>query len=183
MKKDKMPLEDTWYGHFRCDWTVVTEASEDGNAYGDKWHDPGYTASKYPCFGGGGGNILTHDLSDWVGVNALHLKDFQGEDVSMGIWLTGRKHEIIRNDNFHHLETKGAACNREVCSAPEVDSEIFQDLYLKYKVCGNECDECDYTSSLNTNASNATNVTVAVAATTTVVKYDTVPGGWRKVAA
>ena len=62
----------------RCDWA----RNEDG-----KWAELEYTASNYPCFGGGGGNVLTHDLADWVGHNAMHLKDYQGEDVSMGIWL------------------------------------------------------------------------------------------------
>ena len=88
LQDDKVPLENTWYGHMRCNWERVTNNES-------KWHDDEYTAGRYPCFGGGGGNLLTHGLADWVGVNAPLLKDYQGEDISMGIWLAARFPDII----------------------------------------------------------------------------------------
>ena len=65
LEKDNVPAEATWYGHMRCNW-----AKEEGT--GDKWSDPDYTADNYPCFGGGGGNILTPNPNpnpnpNWMG--------------------------------------------------------------------------------------------------------------------
>lgn len=131
--RDVGSAEATWYGHMRCDWP---RESGDG-----KWGDPGYTASNYPCFGGGGGNVLTHDLSDWVGINALDLQDLQGEDVSMGIWIGARVHKRIVNNNFHALG--GSACDDEVATAPELDIQDIRAMWARLTLCGHECTRCD----------------------------------------
>jgi len=132
LKSDAVPLEETWYGHMRCDWPVNTDG---------KWADQKYTASKYPCFGGGGGNILSHDLSDWIGINAMHLQDYQGEDVSAGIWLAGRVHSRLPNDHFHALGDE--ACDPQMASAPEMSIKDFRAMYDRLTKCGGECNRCD----------------------------------------
>ena len=103
----EVPLEGAWFGHMRCDWGV----NRDG-----KWAEPDYTAGRYPCFGGGGGNVLTSDLAGWVGDNAGVLRDYQGEDVSMGIWLAAVKHRRIVDDHFHVLQEGG--CDPDMASSP-----------------------------------------------------------------
>lgn len=132
LNNDQVPLEETWYGHMRCDWPRNTDG---------KWAEHKYTASNYPCFGGGGGNILTHDLSDWIGINAMHLQDYQGEDVSAGIWLAGRVHTRMPNDHFHALGD--GACDEKMATAPELDEKDFYAMHERLTKCGSECKRCD----------------------------------------
>ena len=87
--------------------------------------------------------MLRHDLSDWVGVNAPLLKDYQGEDISMGIWLAARFPNIIRNDRFHSKISAGEDCDREVATAPEQSYKSLVSVYARRMACGNECSECD----------------------------------------
>jgi hypothetical protein len=54
--EDNVPLEDTWYGHMRCDWPVDKQP-------GGKWADPEYAASNYPCFGGGEAETFSRMIS------------------------------------------------------------------------------------------------------------------------
>jgi len=132
LTNDKVPLEETWYGHMRCDWPRKTDG---------KWADHKYTASNYPCFGGGGGNVLSHDLSDWIGINAMHLQDFQGEDISAGIWLAGRAHTRMENKHFHALED--GACEPQMATSPELGIEDFVAMHARLTKCGGECKRCD----------------------------------------
>ncbi|XP_015750508.1 PREDICTED: UDP-GalNAc:beta-1,3-N-acetylgalactosaminyltransferase 2-like, partial [Acropora digitifera] len=71
--------ESVWWSRFRRDWPVERVG---------KWREPDYTASVYPSFACGAGNVLSADLIKWLALNADHLKSYQGEDVSMGIWLS-----------------------------------------------------------------------------------------------
>jgi hypothetical protein len=43
--------------------------------------------STYPAFACGSGNVVSQDLVQWIAANANALFAYQGEDVSMGIWL------------------------------------------------------------------------------------------------
>lgn len=94
---------------FRSDWPVERVG---------KWRELDFTSPVYPSFACGAGNVLSADLVRWLALNAGHLKpyqvyfyyrlnqswsiikpnffqilnfeqfNFQGEDVSMGIWLS-----------------------------------------------------------------------------------------------
>ena len=56
------------------------------NQFG-KWSEPNYQAVVYPPFACGSAYMLTSDLIGWLSANAESLFRYQGEDVSMGIWL------------------------------------------------------------------------------------------------
>lgn len=47
-----------------------------------------WTLPWYPSFACGSGYILTNDLIKWLAINHDKLYAYQGEDVSMGIWMT-----------------------------------------------------------------------------------------------
>ncbi|RWS28430.1 UDP-GalNAc:beta-1:3-N-acetylgalactosaminyltransferase 2-like protein [Leptotrombidium deliense] len=68
-----------WWGNFRTNWAV--------NLYG-KWAEPDFESPSYPPFACGSGNVLSRDLIDWIVMNKNYLHKFQGEDVSLGIWLS-----------------------------------------------------------------------------------------------
>ena len=73
-----------------------------------------------------------------MGINAPHLKDYQGEDISMGIWLAGRVHKRISNDDFHTL----GDCNPNVATMPEQGIEDIKKMHDQLVKCGNECKSC-----------------------------------------
>lgn len=64
---------------FRKQWPI--------NYYG-KWMENVWTLPWYPSFACGSGYILTNDLIKWLAINHDTLYAYQGEDVSMGIWMT-----------------------------------------------------------------------------------------------
>lgn len=63
---------------FRKNWAV--------NEYG-KWSESNYQAAVYPPFPCGATYILSSYLVNWLSLNSKSLFRYQGEDVSMGIWL------------------------------------------------------------------------------------------------
>lgn len=87
---------------FRKNWQV--------NLFG-KWAESNYQSIVYPPFACGTGYILSSDLVDWLCKNLNSLFRYQGEDVSMGIWLASilpnyehvrdlKKFQIIRSFLF-----------------------------------------------------------------------------------
>ena len=88
---------------FRKKWAV--------NYYG-KWADDAYTSPVYPHFACGSGYILTRDLVQWLNLNGDYLHHYQGEDVSMGIWLSAIVPKMV-----------------------QVSSETFLLLSLQYILC------------------------------------------------
>ena len=72
------PLQKVWWGRFRRDWQV--------ERFG-KWRELLYAGKVYPPFACGVGHILSEDLIIWLAENQQHLHAYQGEDVSLGIWL------------------------------------------------------------------------------------------------
>ncbi|XP_072013131.1 UDP-GalNAc:beta-1,3-N-acetylgalactosaminyltransferase 2-like [Amphiura filiformis] len=69
----------TWWGNFRTSWAVQ---------HNGKWSDLEYPCSGYPSFACGAGSLLTADVVRWIAMNHVYLHSYQGEDVSLGIWLS-----------------------------------------------------------------------------------------------
>ncbi|XP_025104862.1 UDP-GalNAc:beta-1,3-N-acetylgalactosaminyltransferase 2-like [Pomacea canaliculata] len=85
------PLDgNTLWGNFRRDWVVERTG---------KWREPDFPSSVYPTFPCGSGYVVSRNLHTWLADNARHLHSFQGEDVSMGIWLAPLAPRLIQKDN------------------------------------------------------------------------------------
>ena len=82
-----MSQPQVWWGHFRNDWAVERSG---------KWAEPDYTAAVYPSFACGAGNVLSRDLAALIGVNVDSLHSYQGEDVSLGIWLAAAHATLVK---------------------------------------------------------------------------------------
>ena len=67
-----------WIGNFRSYFRV--------NLVG-KWQDHKYKSLTYPPFPCGSGYLVSHGVASWIAHNMGVLKQYQGEDVSLGIWL------------------------------------------------------------------------------------------------
>ncbi|KAH9513901.1 Beta-1,3-N-acetylgalactosaminyltransferase 2 [Bulinus truncatus] len=81
----------TWWGNFRTNWAIEQHG---------KWSELDYGSMIYPRFACGSGNIVSHDVHSWLVQNNRRLKRFQGEDVSMGIWLSGLDVQYIQDDGW-----------------------------------------------------------------------------------
>ena len=53
-----------------------------------KWREFIYSSIFYPDFACGSASIISRGISAWLNKNVNHLLGYQGEDVSMGIWLS-----------------------------------------------------------------------------------------------
>jgi len=85
-----------WFGQFRSEWPV--------ERWG-KWNELDYTGKYYPAFACGSGSLLSADLIAWLASNRDSLHPFQGEDVSLGIWLAAVNPQLVkvctRHGNFY----------------------------------------------------------------------------------
>ncbi|XP_068675603.1 UDP-GalNAc:beta-1,3-N-acetylgalactosaminyltransferase 2-like isoform X2 [Montipora foliosa] len=100
-----------------------------------KWREPDYTAPIYPSFACGAGNVLSADLVKWLALNADHLKSYQGEDVSMGIWLSAVAPALVNDDRW----ACGRECDTEIFTSPENDPEELREMWEDYQRCGDPC--------------------------------------------
>ncbi|XP_058910607.2 UDP-GalNAc:beta-1,3-N-acetylgalactosaminyltransferase 2 isoform X3 [Kogia breviceps] len=67
-----------WWGNFRLNWAVDRTG---------KWQELEYPSPAYPAFACGSGYVISRDIVHWLAGNSGRLKTYQGEDVSMGIWM------------------------------------------------------------------------------------------------
>nr|XP_031527789.1 UDP-GalNAc:beta-1,3-N-acetylgalactosaminyltransferase 2 isoform X6 [Vicugna pacos] len=67
-----------WWGNFRLNWAVDRTG---------KWQELEYPSPVYPAFACGSGYVISKDIVHWLASNSGRLKTYQGEDVSMGIWM------------------------------------------------------------------------------------------------
>ena len=115
-----------WWGNFRHDWFV--------ERFG-KWAETTYRAQEYPAFACGSGNVVSKDISDWISRNSKDLFSYQGEDTSMGIWLSAIGPSYV-DDSRWKCEKM---CESNALVIPELSVD---DIYLMWNnklSCGNPC--------------------------------------------
>ncbi|XP_061194181.1 UDP-GalNAc:beta-1,3-N-acetylgalactosaminyltransferase 2-like [Saccostrea echinata] len=115
-----------WWGNFRKQWLV--------QKFG-KWAEFSYTADVYPEFACGSGNIVNANVHKWIAKNADHLHTYQGEDVSMGIWMAAISPV--------HLEDKrwqcSNSCTQDSLSIPELQPSEIKEHWKNVQLCNNLC--------------------------------------------
>ncbi|XP_030627817.1 UDP-GalNAc:beta-1,3-N-acetylgalactosaminyltransferase 2 [Chanos chanos] len=128
MKIDHRSLtrNSLWWGNFRQNWAVDRIG---------KWQELEYASPAYPAFACGSGYVVSRDLVEWLASNADKLKAYQGEDVSMGIWMAAvgpRKYQ-----------DPGWLCEKEcyvdMLSSPQHTAEELRSLWDRKRVCGDPC--------------------------------------------
>ena len=121
--------EKVWWSNFRDDWYV--------ERYG-KWAEHDFIGSTYPRFACGSGNIVSADISRWLALNFDYLKPYQGEDVSMGIWLSAIGPNFVVDSAWQCDKS----CTKHSLVLPELKPSELREIW-KYKLdCGNPCG-CD----------------------------------------
>lgn len=122
---------NAWWGNFRLNWAVDRTG---------KWQELEYMSPAYPAFTCGSGYVISRDIVQWLAANADRLKTYQGEDVSMGIWMSAIGPRRYQDDGW--LCEK--SCDRAMLSAPQFSAQELAELWRQKQRCGNPC-ECPNT--------------------------------------
>ncbi|XP_030235462.1 UDP-GalNAc:beta-1,3-N-acetylgalactosaminyltransferase 2 isoform X2 [Gadus morhua] len=117
---------NSWWGNFRQSWAVDRIG---------KWQELQYPSPAYPAFACGSGYVVSRDLVQWLADNADQLKAYQGEDVSMGIWMAA-----VGPDKY---QDPGWLCEKEcyqdMLSSPQHSPEELRLLWARKRHCGDPC--------------------------------------------
>ncbi|XP_028459980.1 UDP-GalNAc:beta-1,3-N-acetylgalactosaminyltransferase 2 isoform X1 [Perca flavescens] len=115
-----------WWGNFRQSWAVDRIG---------KWQELEYASPAYPAFACGSGYVVSHDLVQWLASNADKLKAYQGEDVSMGIWMAAVGPQKYQDPGW--LCEK--ECYLDMLSSPQHTAEELHVLWDRKRACGDPC--------------------------------------------
>uniref|UniRef100_A0A8C6QR43 Hexosyltransferase n=1 Tax=Nannospalax galili TaxID=1026970 RepID=A0A8C6QR43_NANGA len=118
-----------WWGNFRLNWAVDRTG---------KWQELEYPSPAYPAFACGSGYVISKDIVDWLASNSGRLKTYQGEDVSMGIWMAAigpKRHQ----DSLWLCEK---TCETGMLSSPQYSPQELSKLWELKKLCGEPC-QCE----------------------------------------
>ncbi|XP_063222313.1 UDP-GalNAc:beta-1,3-N-acetylgalactosaminyltransferase 2-like isoform X2 [Bacillus rossius redtenbacheri] len=112
-----------------------------------KWAEPSYRSLTYPPFPCGAGYVLSRDTVRFLALNArehLHAR-FQGEDVSLGIWLAGVNPERYVggapvNGTVPCEWTHGRdRCTATACNKAQLSIVEMYNTWNLLNLCGNMC--------------------------------------------
>ncbi|KAM9329682.1 UDP-GalNAc:beta-1,3-N-acetylgalactosaminyltransferase 2 [Gastrophryne carolinensis] len=117
---------DAWWGNFRLNWGVDRTG---------KWQELEYVSPAYPPFTCGSGYVVSRDVAHWLAANAQRLKTYQGEDVSMGIWMSAIGPRRYQDDGW--LCEK--ECRAGMLSSPQHSPQELAELWQRKGRCGMPC--------------------------------------------
>ncbi|XP_021359499.1 UDP-GalNAc:beta-1,3-N-acetylgalactosaminyltransferase 2-like [Mizuhopecten yessoensis] len=125
---DQIKIKDreTWWGSFRDQWLV--------EQWG-KWRELTYTADVYPRFACGVGNLVSRGIHTWLGQNGNYLKAYQGEDVSMGVWMSATTLSYIKDDRWKCEKY----CSPDALAIPELSPQEVRTMWTYMETCGDPC--------------------------------------------
>ncbi|KAM4842712.1 UDP-GalNAc:beta-1,3-N-acetylgalactosaminyltransferase 2-like [Thomomys bottae] len=114
------------WGNFRLNWAVDRMG---------KWQELEHPSPAYPAFACGSGYVISRDIVDWLAGNSGRLKTYQGEDVSMGIWMAAigpKRHQ----DSLWLCEK---TCEAGMLSSPEYSPRELRALWELRELCRDPC--------------------------------------------
>ena len=115
-----------WWGRFRHNWAVEVHG---------KWAERTYMSPVYPRFACGAGYVISRDIVAWLAENMDHLQTYQGEDVSMGIWLSAIN-PVYVDDPLWQCESE---CISNMYATPELNHLELQKMWTSLAECGDSC--------------------------------------------
>lgn len=115
-----------WWGRFRQAWAVDHHG---------KWAELQYPSIAYPSFACGSGSLLSADIVRWVAQNSDSLNMFQGEDVSLGIWMAALSPQLI-DDPLFQCEKQ---CIRDMVTLPDLSQQEMIQIWEDRQTCGDPC--------------------------------------------
>uniref|UniRef100_A0A7M5WX39 Hexosyltransferase n=2 Tax=Clytia hemisphaerica TaxID=252671 RepID=A0A7M5WX39_9CNID len=109
-------ISNLWIGNFRENFAIDRHG---------KWAEHDFQAVSYPPFACGSGYLLSKDLVEWIALNHGRLNFYQGEDTSLGIWLTSIYPNRIQDERFKCART----CEENLFSLPENNIKQLEYFY------------------------------------------------------
>lgn len=92
-----------------------------------KWREDKYNSLTYPPFPCGSGYVLSEDVVSYLVDNSEDLFNFQGEDTSIGIWLSPLS-PFYKNDCWSCSDCHNFACNQ-----PQLTEKEMYDAWVVYE--------------------------------------------------
>ncbi|XP_062938750.1 UDP-GalNAc:beta-1,3-N-acetylgalactosaminyltransferase 2 isoform X2 [Cynocephalus volans] len=118
-----------WWGNFRLNWAVDRTG---------KWQELEYPSPAYPAFACGSGYVISRDIVSWLASNSGRLKTYQGEDVSMGIWMAAIGPRRYQDSLWLCEKT----CETGMLSSPQYSPQELTELWRLKETCGDPC-QCE----------------------------------------
>ncbi|XP_076464185.1 UDP-GalNAc:beta-1,3-N-acetylgalactosaminyltransferase 2-like [Babylonia areolata] len=118
-----------WWGSFRREWAVERVG---------KWREEDYPPSLYPPFACGSGSVLSRGLHLWLAANRPHLHSFQGEDVSLGIWLAPLAPSLLHDSRWQCF----SLCQDGMLSMPDLTPQQLTTRWNQSLHCATPCSAC-----------------------------------------
>ncbi|XP_058692301.1 UDP-GalNAc:beta-1,3-N-acetylgalactosaminyltransferase 2 isoform X3 [Poecile atricapillus] len=115
-----------FYRCFRLNWAVDRTG---------KWQELEYPSPAYPAFACGSGYVISKDIVQWLASNSERLKTYQGEDVSMGIWMAAVGPKRYQDDLWLCEKT----CESGMLSSPQYSPQELGELWRLKELCGDPC--------------------------------------------
>ncbi|XP_058525358.1 UDP-GalNAc:beta-1,3-N-acetylgalactosaminyltransferase 2 isoform X3 [Ochotona princeps] len=115
-----------FYSCFRLNWAVDRTG---------KWQELEYPSPAYPAFACGSGYVISRDIVGWLASNAGWLKTYQGEDVSMGIWMAAIGPRRYQDSLWLCEKT----CETGMLSSPQYSPQELTELWKRKESCGDPC--------------------------------------------
>ncbi|NXD29138.1 B3GL2 acetylgalactosaminyltransferase, partial [Spelaeornis formosus] len=115
-----------WWGNFRLNWAVDRTG---------KWQELEYPSPAYPAFACGSGYVISKDIVQWLASNSERLKTYQGEDVSMGIWMAAVGPKRYQDSLWLCEKT----CESGMLSSPQYSPQELGELWKLKELCGDPC--------------------------------------------
>ncbi|XP_054675759.1 UDP-GalNAc:beta-1,3-N-acetylgalactosaminyltransferase 2 isoform X5 [Grus americana] len=122
----KLDRPNIWWGNFRLNWAVDRTG---------KWQELEYPSPAYPAFACGSGYVISKDIVQWLASNSERLKTYQGEDVSMGIWMAAVGPKRYQDSLWLCEKT----CQSGMLSSPQYSPQELRDLWRLKELCGDPC--------------------------------------------
>ncbi|KAJ1519454.1 hypothetical protein ONE63_004744 [Megalurothrips usitatus] len=111
-----------WWGNLRHGLPVERHG---------KWQELEFAAPVYPPFPCGGGYVLNKNIVRFLAKNSKWLHTFQGEDTSLGIWLSGI-HPDTPKDALCHWAC-GEECGKQSCNRGQLSVEAMSSVWKHYQ--------------------------------------------------
>ncbi|NXY20627.1 B3GL2 acetylgalactosaminyltransferase, partial [Atrichornis clamosus] len=122
----KLDRPNIWWGNFRLNWAVDRTG---------KWQELEYPSPAYPAFACGSGYVISKDIVQWLASNSERLKTYQGEDVSMGIWMAAVGPKRYQDGLWLCEKT----CESGMLSSPQYSPQELEELWRLKELCGDPC--------------------------------------------
>ncbi|XP_034256300.1 UDP-GalNAc:beta-1,3-N-acetylgalactosaminyltransferase 2-like [Thrips palmi] len=102
-----------------------------------KWQELLYAAPVYPPFLCGASYVLNENVVKFLSTNSRWLHRYQGEDTSLGIWLSSVHPKIPKNATCHWV--CGSECDKSTCNRGQISADDMLKVWHQFQKTQSLC--------------------------------------------